>query len=281
MTELDPTRDRVAVITGAGTGIGQAIAAKFGSLGWKVAVGGRRIPLLADTASLVEDAGGTCLPHALDVTDPASVEDFFSAAESELGPVTVVISNAAMARYGPLDDFAPEEIEAEVATKLLGSLYMARRGIQAMRTGGVGGDILFITSLAAVQPWPFHLPYAAANAGVEQAARSLRLELEGTGIRVSMFRCGETAGTDFATREASGERMATASEFWFRRGLLRHAGLMNPQMVADAITAAVTLPLGYQYETLAVIPTAPIGDLPTTFQEFAEAMMQLYMQGDG
>jgi NADP-dependent 3-hydroxy acid dehydrogenase YdfG len=276
MSDVDSKRDRVAVISGAGTGIGQAIASKFGTLGWRVAVGGRRVELLAATASLVEDAGGTGLAHALDVTDAESVDSFFAAAESELGTVSVVINNAATARYGPLDDFSPDEINVEIATKLLGSLYMARRGIQTMRREG-GGDILFITSLAAVNPWPFHLPYAAANAGVEQAARTLRLELEGTGIRVTMLRCGETAGTDFATRELGGERMTAASEHWFRRGLLRHIGLMTPEMVADAVAAAVTLPVGYQYESLGVIPTAPVGDLPATFEEFGEAMMRAHM----
>ena len=264
---------RVAVVSGAGTGIGQAIAVKLGALGWSVAVGGRRTELLSATASRVEEQGGTCFPHALDVSDATSVDRFFEATEAELGPVTVVINNAATARYGPLDDFTPEEIQTEVATKLLGSLYMARRGIKTMRNEG-GGDILFITSSAGVQPWPFHLPYAAANAGVEHAARTLRLELEGTGIRVSMLRCGETGGTDFATRELESGRMAGMSEYWFRRGLIRHAGLMSPEMVADAVAAAVTLPAGYQYETLAVIPTAPSGDLPTTYDEFVEGMIK-------
>jgi NAD(P)-dependent dehydrogenase (short-subunit alcohol dehydrogenase family) len=277
MSDLEPKQDRVAVISGAGTGIGRAIASKFAALGWRVAVGGRRVELLAETASLVEEDGGTCLTHALDVTDPESVEGFFAATEAEFGTVTVVINNAATARYGPLDDFAPAEIQAEIATKLIGSLFMARRGIQAMRRDRSGGDILFVTSSAAVQPWPFHLPYAAANAGVEQAARTLRLELEGTGIRVSMLRCGETVGTDFATRELTAGRIFDASEHWFRRGLLRHAGAMTPDMVADAVSAAVTLPFGYQYETVAVIPTAPVGDLPTTFQEFSEAMMHAHM----
>jgi NADP-dependent 3-hydroxy acid dehydrogenase YdfG len=125
-----------------------------------------------------------------------------------------------------------------------------------------------------VQPWPFHLPFAAASAGVEHAARTLRLELEGTGIRVSMLRCGETIGTDFATSELESGRLFGVSEYWFRRGLLRHAGAMTPDMVADAVAATVTLPASYQYETAAVIPTAPVGVLPTTFEEFGEAMMQ-------
>jgi len=276
MGGFDTTRDRVAVISGAGTGIGRAIAAKLGSLGWKVAVGGRRVELLAETVDLVEAGGGTGLAHPLDVTDAASVADFFAAAEAALGPVSVVVNNAATARYGPLDDFSPEEIEAEIATKLLGSLYMARSGIRSMRPHA-RGDLLFITSLAAVQPWPFHLPYAAANAGVEQAVRSLRLELEGSGIRVTMLRCGETMGTDFATREMEAGRMAEVTDVWFRRGLLRHAGVMEPGMVADAVAHAVTLPAGYQYESFAVIPTAPVGPLPDTFAELGEQIMRQHL----
>src|SRR6478752_119728 len=83
--ELDPQHDRVVAVTGAGTGIGQAIATRFGALGWRVAVGGRRADKLAETAALVEAAGGACLAHALDVTDGDSVETFFDAAESEFG----------------------------------------------------------------------------------------------------------------------------------------------------------------------------------------------------
>ncbi len=274
MSELDPKRDRVAVVTGGGTGIGRAIAIKFGGLGWQVAIGGRRPEPLAETAGLVEQAGGTCFTHPLDVTDPESVERFFAAAEAKLGRVTVLINNAGMGRCGPLDDFSPAEIHAEIATKLTGSLYMSRVAIQSMRAGGVGGDILFLTSLSAVQPWPFHLPYAAANAGVEQAARTLRLELEGTGIRVNVLRCGETAGTEFALRELGRKRMAAAHAFWFRRGLLRHGGLMTPDMVAEAVANAVTMPFTHQYELMTVIPTAPLGELPVTYEELIASLMK-------
>jgi NADP-dependent 3-hydroxy acid dehydrogenase YdfG len=266
--ELDPRTDRVVAVSGAGTGIGQAIAMRFGALGWRVAAGGRRVDPLAETARLVEKAGGRCLPHELDVTDADSVERFFTAVESRFGTVTAVVNNAATARYGPLDDFSPAEIAAEIATKLTGALFMARRGIQAMRADGHGGDILFVTSLAAVTPWPFHLPYAAASAGVEQAVRTLRFELEGTGIRVLNLRCGETAGTDFATRELETGRALDANQQWFRMNLLRHTGLMQPDDVAEAVVALVTLPRGHQYSFMEVMPTAPIGPLPTTFEEW-------------
>ena len=275
-TPRDPAR--VVAISGAGTGIGQATAVKFGERGWRVVAGGRRVEKLRDTRERVEKAGGRCLDHELDVTDPASIDRFFAAAESAFGTVTAVIHNAATARYGPLEDFTPSEIQLEVATKLLGGLFMARRGIQGMRAASCGGDILFVTSLAAASPWPWHLPYAAANAGAEHAARTLRLELEGSGIRVSLLRCGETRDTEFGTREMESGRMVPANELWFRRGLLRHTGLMTPDVVADAIVGAVTLPPGAQYE-LVVQPTAPAGEVPKSFEDWIAAMMRAHLPG--
>jgi NAD(P)-dependent dehydrogenase (short-subunit alcohol dehydrogenase family) len=232
---------------------------------------------LDETRSLVEADGGQCMPHRLDVSDPSSVEEFFAAVETRFGTVGAVVNNAAVGQYFPLEDFPPEQIEREVATKLLGSLFMARRAIRGMRAGRIGGDILFVTSLAAAEPWPLHLPYAAASAGVEQAARTLRLELDGSGIRVTTLRCGETAGTEFGLQEQMTGRGQAASEHWFRRGLLRHTGLMTPQMVAEAIFAAVTATAGCQYEMLTVTPSVPPGDPPPTFAEWQEAMARLYV----
>jgi NAD(P)-dependent dehydrogenase (short-subunit alcohol dehydrogenase family) len=259
--------ERVAVVTGGGTGIGRAIARRFAGLGWPVAIGGRRVERLQETANVLEKDGGRCFVHRLDVTDAASVQDFFDATEAELGPVSVAINNAAIGRYGPLDDFSPEEIHAEIATKLVGGLYVARRAIKTMRREGRGGDILFMTSASAAQPWIFHLPYASANAGVEHAAQILRLELEGTGIRINVLRCADTGGTEFSTNEQGRDRMAAAHHSWYRRGLLRHNGLMTPQMVADAVVTAVNLPPGHQYDFMSVMPTAPMGDLPATYEE--------------
>jgi NADP-dependent 3-hydroxy acid dehydrogenase YdfG len=263
---------RTVAISGAGTGIGKTAAARFASLGWRVAIGGRRAERLVETKSLIEGAGGTCLAHQLDVGDGTSVERFFDAAEAELGPVTAVINNAATARYGPLHQFSAEDIALEVGTKLTGSLLMAARAIRGMQRAGAGGDIVFVTSAAAVWPWVEHLPYSAANAGAEHAARILRLELEGTGIRVGVLRVGETYGTEFANRGLATGGMP--NDLWFRRGLLRHSGLMQPDHVADAMVAMVSLPAGRQYEIVSVMPTAPVGDLPTTIEEWQAAMVR-------
>jgi NADP-dependent 3-hydroxy acid dehydrogenase YdfG len=273
VADIDNGQGRVVAISGAGTGIGQVAAARFAAQGWRVAVGGRRVERVTETSSMIQDAGGTCVAQQLDVSDGASVERFFDAVEAELGPVTAIVNNAATARYGPLDDFSPEDIAVEVSTKLTGSLLMAARGIRGMRRAGVGGDIVFVTSAAAVWPWIQHLPYAAANAGAEHAARILRLELEGTGIRSGVLRVGETGGTEFANRGIAMGGMP--SELWFRRGLLRHHGTMTPENVADAMIAMVSLPPAYQYEVLSVVPTAPTGDLPATMEAWQEGFIAL------
>jgi NADP-dependent 3-hydroxy acid dehydrogenase YdfG len=266
MSETEPVQGRVVAISGAGTGIGQAAARRFAASGWRVAIGGRRVERLEKTKSVVEDANGTCVAHALDVSDGASVERFFEATEAELGTVTAVINNAATARYGPLHEFSHADIALEVATKLTGSLLMSARAIRGMRGSALGGDIVFVTSAAAVWPWVEHLPYAAANAGAEHAARILRLELEGTGIRVGVLRVGETLGTEFAVRGM--ETGGMPNELWFRRGLLRHNGTMTPDNVADAMVAMVSLPPAHQYDVLSVMPTAPVGKMPSTIEEW-------------
>ena len=221
---------------------------------------------------MIDDVGGTCLAHQLDVTDGVSVDRFFDAAVAELGTVTAVVNNAATARYGPLDDFSYEDIAVEVGTKLTGALFMAARGIRGMRKAGVGGDVVFVTSAAAVLPWVEHLPYAAANAGAEHAARILRLELEGSGIRVGVLRVGETIGTEFAIRGM--EVGVMPHELWFRRGLLRHNGVMVPDNVADAMVAMVSAPPTYQFDVVSVGPTAPVGDMPTTLAEWQEGFLK-------
>lgn len=271
----DGAPPRVVAISGAGTGIGQVAAVRFARAGFRVAVGGRRVERLAETKSLVEEASGTCVLHSLDVSDGVSVERFFDFVEQELGPVTALVNNAATARYGPLEDFSAEDIRLEVATKLTGSLLMAARAIRGMRRTGAGGDIVFVTSAAAVWPWVQHLPYAAANAGVEHAARILRLELEGTGIRVGVLRVGETAGTEFGHRGLAMGVMP--NELWFRRGLLRHQGLMTPEHVAEAMVAMVELPAAHQYEMVSLVPTAPVGELPLTLEEWQESVRRLFL----
>jgi NADP-dependent 3-hydroxy acid dehydrogenase YdfG len=246
---------RTAIVTGATAGIGRAIAEAFGTLGWRVAIGARREDRLDAAVAAVALAGGRGFGHGLDVSDPDSVDAFVSAAEKALGPIDVLVNNAASSEPGALHELLPEQIRATLESGLLGSLLMSRRVLAAMLPARRGGDIVFISSRAAVLPWPRQVPYAAAKAGVEAAAAALRAELAGTGIRSLIVRVGDTVATEFASGW-SAEQLAEVG-YWAKLGLVAGSWL-QPAQVAAAVVAAVTAPRGVQLETIVVNPEPPL-----------------------
>lgn len=246
---------RVAAVTGASSGIGQAVAIALGRLGWQVAVGARRADRLAHTACLVEEAGGTALAHELDVTDPASVDAFFDAADDAFGPGAVAVHNAGVSTPGPFHTLDPADLRREVETNLLGVLLTARRSIRTMLEHGITGDQVFLSSDAVRDGRPRMIAYAATKAGVEVAARSLTMELEGTGIRCTTVRVGPTFTEFLAGVEP--EELGELLEYWPRFGLQRHMAVMTPDDVARAVVLAVTTPPGVFVGTIEVQPSAP------------------------
>ncbi len=173
------TEPRTAIVTGASSGIGRAIAGAFGALGWRVALGARRIERLDETGAEVRDAGGEPFTHYLDVADPSSIAAFFAAAEGALGGVDVLVNNAGVASPGWLDQIPVEEIEREVATNLLGPILATRLAVASMRARDSGGDVVFITSDATRHPRPRMATYTATKGGVEALASVLAMELRG------------------------------------------------------------------------------------------------------
>jgi NADP-dependent 3-hydroxy acid dehydrogenase YdfG len=253
------TERRMTIVTGAGSGIGCALAVEFAKLGWPIALGGRRVERLEETATAVRDAGGEPFVHALDVADPDSCAAFFAAAEEALGPVQVLVNNAAVATPGWLHDISVDELTREVATNLLGPILMSRLAITSMRAHETHGDVVFITSDASRHARPRMATYTATKAGLEALAHSLVLELEGTGIRATTVRVGPTM-SEFGfgwPMDVLEDLMA----YWPRFGLQRHAGVLEADAVARAVLVAVTSPPGVHLDTIEVQPAAPVGDL--------------------
>lgn len=246
---------KTAIVTGATTGIGLAIAEAFGALGWRVAIGARRENRLDGAVAAVARAGGRGFGHVLDVTDAVSVDAFVTAAEKALGPIDVLVNNAASSEPGPLHELSPEQIRATLESGLLGSLLMSRRVLASVLPARRGGDIVFISSRAAVVPWPRQVPYAAAKAGVEAAAAALRVELAGTGIRSLVVRVGDTLATEFTS--SWGPEQFAHVVHWAKLGLMV-GGLLQPPQVAAAVVASVTAPRGVQLETIVVNPEPPL-----------------------
>jgi len=244
---------RTAIVTGATAGIGLATAEAFAALGWQVAIGARREARLAAAVEAVEKAGGRAFGHPLDVTLPASVDGFVSAAERALGPIDVLVNNAGSMRPGRLHELSTDAIRAAVESSLLGSLFTTRRVLQGMLAHGRGGDVVFVSSRAAALPWPRNAHYGAAKAGVENAAAALRVELEGTGVRSTVVRVGDTV-TEFGAAWTPAELAEVG--YWHQIGLVKGA-ILQPADVAAAIVCAVTAPPGVQLETIVVNPQLP------------------------
>ncbi|WP_047335889.1 SDR family NAD(P)-dependent oxidoreductase [Pseudomonas protegens] len=174
---------KVAVITGAASGIGQALAVAYARAG--VAVVGGYLP--ADphdpqaTRDLVAEAGGHCLMLPLDVTDSASVDALAEQAVAHFGRLDYAVANAGLLRRAPLLDMTDAAWNAMLDVDLTGVMRTFRAAVKHM---GEGGALVAISSIAGgVYGWQDHAHYAAAKAGVPGLCRSLAVELAARGIR--------------------------------------------------------------------------------------------------
>jgi NAD(P)-dependent dehydrogenase (short-subunit alcohol dehydrogenase family) len=252
------TQPRTAIVTGASSGIGVTIAAELGRLGWRIAIGARRLDRLDETAARVRAAGGEPFTHPLDVSDARSIESFFAAAQDAIGPVDVVVNNAGVATPGWLADIPVAAIEREVATNLTGPILLSRLAISALQRRGARGDLVFITSDATRNARPRMATYTATKAGLEALVHSLAMELEGTGIRATTIRVGPTL-SEFGFGWPMDE-LEDLLTYWPRFGLQRHAGVLEPEAIARAVVTAVTAPPGVWFDTIEVQPEAPQGE---------------------
>lgn len=247
---------RVALVTGASSGIGAAIARALGAAGFAVALAARRTDRLAALAEEIAQAGGIASAHRLDLADPASIDACWGDAEHSLGPVDTLVNNAAISMPGLLHEVTPEAFAREIAVNLVGPGLLARRAITGLRARRTPGDLVFISSEHAVVPRPFQPGYTASKWGLEGLARALKLECEGTGIRATIVRPGPTFPTGFADAwdPAAVKRVLVA---WQRMGLQRHLRWMPVESVAQAVVTVVGAPPGTHLDVVQLGPEPP------------------------
>jgi len=184
---------QVAVVTGAGSGIGMATVKLFAGVGASVVLGDIDLDAAQGVAGEIEQAGGTALAVACDISDEAQVKAMFGAALDSFGRIDVLASVAAYRKKHDTMRMTPEEWDRMQAVTSRGTFLCMREAVRLMRESGRGGAIVNVSSVASIRPVVFNsVDYDAAKAGVNAMTRAFAAEFAGDGIRVNAIMPGGT-----------------------------------------------------------------------------------------
>jgi NAD(P)-dependent dehydrogenase (short-subunit alcohol dehydrogenase family) len=234
----------VAIVTGAGSGIGREVTLALLGAGWTVALAGRREEMLAETAADSDRA----LVVPTDVTDPAAVEGLFSSARSEFGRVDLLFNNAGLfGAPAAVEDFSVEEWRKVVDTNLTGCFLCAREAFRAMREQEPrGGRIINNGSISAHVPRPYAIAYTATKHAITGLTKALSLEGRRYDIACGQIDIGNAA-TDMTEAMKRGVPQADGS--------VSPEPVMDVSHVGDAVLYMAGLPLDANVEFLTVMAT--------------------------
>ena len=192
-----PLTGQVAVVTGAGSGIGAAIAAQFAAMGAITVLGGRTRRSLQETADAIATRGLHAEVCECDVTELKSVRALASLVQKEFGRTDILVNNAGVGAFGgPLHQMEPEDWERILNTNLRG-VYYCIRSFAAMMIGSGQGHIVNISSLAGKNALPNGAAYAASKWALNGLTYSVAEELRAHGIRVSVV-CPGSVDTELS-----------------------------------------------------------------------------------
>lgn len=183
---------RVAIVTGASSGIGEACAVAFAAKGVKVALAARRAERLSALVERIEDAGGEALAVATDVTDEAAVDNLFARAIERFGTVDVLVNNAGIADSTPVDEMELGTWRSVIETNLTSAFLCSRAAFRAMKGKG-RGRIINVGSISARVPRENSPAYAASKFGLDGLTRALAIDGRKHNIAASIFHPGIVA----------------------------------------------------------------------------------------
>jgi NAD(P)-dependent dehydrogenase (short-subunit alcohol dehydrogenase family) len=239
---------KIAVVTGAGTGIGRAVSLALQHAGWSVVLAGRRADPLQATASMASPSGGRMLPAPTDVSDPASVKKLFAAVGATFGRLDLLFNNAGCnAPAVPIEELTFEQWSAVVGVNLTGAFLCAQEAVRMMKAQQPqGGRIVNNGSISAHVPRPNSAPYTATKHAITGLTRSLSLDGRAFHIACGQIDIGNAA-TEMTERMARGVPQANGSLMVEPRMDVRH--------VADAVLYMANLPLDANVEFMTVMAT--------------------------
>ena len=195
---------KVAIVTGASKGIGAAIARTFAGAGAAVAV--NYASSKADAERVVGEivkAGGKAVAIQANVAKRADVTRLFEETKAKLGRPNILVNNAGVYRFGPLESLTEQDFHSHFDTNVLGAILAIQEAVKAF--GGAGGSIINISTISSTNPSPNSLLYSASKSAIDTITRELALELTGKGIRVNAIAPGMTETEGFAAAGLSAE----------------------------------------------------------------------------
>ena len=239
---------KIAIVTGAGTGIGRAASLALLKAGYAVALAGRRAEPLQETAALAGENAGHALAVPTDVTNPAHVRALFDTTVARFGRVDLLFNNAGMgAPAVPMDELSFEQWKAVVDINLTGVFLCMQQAFRVMKAQTPrGGRIINNGSISATMPRPLSAPYTSTKHGVLGLTKCGSLDGRAHDIAVGQIDIGNAASE-------MTQRMTT--------GVLQPSGelMVEPRMdlkhVADAVVHMASLPLEANVQFLTVMAT--------------------------
>lgn len=181
---------RLALVTGASSGLGRHFAAVLAQAGARVVVAGRRLERLESLVSELEQAGGQALAVAMDVTDSDSVVTALTTVENQFGPVEILINNAGIGDPRPFLETTEADWDRMMDTNLKSAWFLAREVSRRLVAKGQPGSIINIASILGLRVGRDLSHYAVAKAGVVQLTKALAVELSRHRIRVNALAPG-------------------------------------------------------------------------------------------
>ena len=240
--------NKIALVTGAGSGIGRAAALRLQAANYDVVLAGRRTSALEETAARAASGGGRTMVVSTDVSQPGSVNPLFEKLQSQFGRLDVLFNNAGLnAPSIPIEDLPFETWTSIVNVNLTGAFLCAQAAFRLMKEQQPqGGRIINNGSIAATSPRPNHVPYTATKHAITGITKCLALDGRKYHIACSQIDIGNAA-TEMTERMNDGVMQANGTFMVEPRMDLRH--------VADAVLYIANLPLDANVLFMTVMAT--------------------------